>query len=336
MTGQPWPDWNTMALNPNRVDLISSWIAQAYANGANFMVPHAMWSYSEVAPGNPYYYLTPGELEPIYNFVADNSELFDDYEAVANVGLVYVHNAYRNNSLDVYAAAGELMEQNIPFELLIAGDEWWPKTLSDSDQLNRLQELSVVVETNATSQYIDSVQQSVLDGVSGKTVTWDNNDLSALLNLLDREIDVSASDVAAFPRMHASDPVAPSILHLVNRNYNSSTSTLTSQNNFTVTLTDQLFNGEIQSALYHRPGASTLNLLVTDGNGDVTITIPNLSDWGVLELTTAIPGDVDGNGKVDGFDFLKWQRGESPNPLSQSDLDAWEANYGAVAPLAAA
>ncbi len=25
---------------------------------------------------------------------------------------------------------------------------------------------------------------------------------------------------------------------------------------------------------------------------------------------------------VDGFDFLKWQRGDSPNPLSASDLDA--------------
>ena len=38
---------------------------------------------------------------------------------------------------------------------------------------------------------------------------------------------------------------------------------------------------------------------------------------------------------VDDFDFLQWQRGEAPNPLSQSDLNDWEANYGAVAPLSA-
>jgi hypothetical protein len=41
-----------------------------------------------------------------------------------------------------------------------------------------------------------------------------------------------------------------------------------------------------------------------------------------------LPGDFDGDGLVTGADFLMWQRGESPNPLSASDLAAWEANYG--------
>ncbi|MGI9456903.1 MAG: PEP-CTERM sorting domain-containing protein, partial [Aeoliella sp.] len=49
----------------------------------------------------------------------------------------------------------------------------------------------------------------------------------------------------------------------------------------------------------------------------------------------ATPGDFDGDGDVDGADFRKWQRGESPNPLSQSDLADWEANYGATASLSA-
>ena len=41
--------------------------------------------------------------------------------------------------------------------------------------------------------------------------------------------------------------------------------------------------------------------------------------------------DFDDDGDVDGNDFLAWQRGESPNPLSQSDLDNWQASFG-VAP----
>jgi hypothetical protein len=33
-------------------------------------------------------------------------------------------------------------------------------------------------------------------------------------------------------------------------------------------------------------------------------------------------------GDFNGADLLGWQRGESPNPFSQSDLAGWEANYG--------
>jgi hypothetical protein len=40
------------------------------------------------------------------------------------------------------------------------------------------------------------------------------------------------------------------------------------------------------------------------------------------------PGDFDEDGDVDGRDFLVWQRGESPMPLSAGDLAEWQANYG--------
>lgn len=53
-----------------------------------------------------------------------------------------------------------------------------------------------------------------------------------------------------------------------------------------------------------------------------------------LKLTLGDPGDFDLDGDVDGDDFLKWQRGESPMPLSAADLMDWENNYG-MAPLVA-
>jgi hypothetical protein len=40
------------------------------------------------------------------------------------------------------------------------------------------------------------------------------------------------------------------------------------------------------------------------------------------------PGDFNGDGIVDGSDLLAWQRGDSPSPLSNTDLNAWQANYG--------
>ncbi len=39
-------------------------------------------------------------------------------------------------------------------------------------------------------------------------------------------------------------------------------------------------------------------------------------------------GDFDADGDFDGTDFLRWQRGGSPNPLSATDLAAWQNAYG--------
>lgn len=49
------------------------------------------------------------------------------------------------------------------------------------------------------------------------------------------------------------------------------------------------------------------------------------------------PGDFNGDGDVDGDDFIMWQQRESPNPFSASDLADWEANYGTdISPTSAA
>jgi hypothetical protein len=53
------------------------------------------------------------------------------------------------------------------------------------------------------------------------------------------------------------------------------------------------------------------------------------------KLTSGTPGDFDVDGDVDGADFLRWQRGGSPNPLSAGDLATWKANFGASATVAA-
>jgi hypothetical protein len=65
----------------------------------------------------------------------------------------------------------------------------------------------------------------------------------------------------------------------------------------------------------------------------------NGADMGAFEVQTALWADFDLDGDVDGGDFLAWQRGLSPQPLSTADLALWQAGYGqttaAVPPLAA-
>ena len=50
---------------------------------------------------------------------------------------------------------------------------------------------------------------------------------------------------------------------------------------------------------------------------------------GLIDLIATGPnGDFDGDGDVDGRDFLRWQRGGSPAPFSSTDLAAWQNAYG--------
>jgi len=56
----------------------------------------------------------------------------------------------------------------------------------------------------------------------------------------------------------------------------------------------------------------------------------------IVEEVPLLDGDFDGDGDVDGLDFLKWQRGKLASPLSASDLADWEMNFGTATPLSAA
>jgi hypothetical protein len=51
-----------------------------------------------------------------------------------------------------------------------------------------------------------------------------------------------------------------------------------------------------------------------------------------LITKAGLPGDFNDDDLVDGQDFLIWQRGGSPTPLSAGDLTDWRTNFGTVAP----
>lgn len=82
-------------------------------------------------------------------------------------------------------------------------------------------------------------------------------------------------------------------------------------------------------------GLPELSFVGKYGNANLFISYLG-GDGNDITLLSANLGDFDVDGDVDGFDFLKWQRGESPFALSKTDLANWETNYGWVAPEAAA
>ncbi len=65
--------------------------------------------------------------------------------------------------------------------------------------------------------------------------------------------------------------------------------------------------------------------------------VPMLGVWDDLTataITTGTPGDIDGDGDVDGQDFLLIQQGFG-DTTDQQDLDDWHTNYPTAAPIAA-
>jgi CubicO group peptidase (beta-lactamase class C family) len=55
--------------------------------------------------------------------------------------------------------------------------------------------------------------------------------------------------------------------------------------------------------------------------------LSSMMHYAILQAI-AEPGDFNLDGTVDGADFLAWQRGNSPNPMSAGDLAVWQTNYG--------
>jgi T5SS/PEP-CTERM-associated repeat protein/autotransporter-associated beta strand protein len=95
-------------------------------------------------------------------------------------------------------------------------------------------------------------------------------------------------------------------------------------------------------------GTDSINALFFNGVGQATGTWGSLlsaathksnffTGAGLLEVTSFNPGilgNFDEDGDVDGHDFLSWQRGESPEPLSAGDLADWRAHFGTASSVA--
>jgi autotransporter-associated beta strand protein len=82
--------------------------------------------------------------------------------------------------------------------------------------------------------------------------------------------------------------------------------------------------------------ANGARLATVDGSGSFVVNYGPASTFDTTQvvlsafLPSGLDGDFDNDGDVDGRDFLVWQRGGSPSPLSAGDLADWKANFGAT------
>jgi hypothetical protein len=245
--------------------LVGGWIAQAYAFGHHFAAPVD-------APA-----CSADDVGLLYRFVRDNAPLFDGYEAVAKVGLIYDNAAFVQGERDAMDACECLARMNVPFRILVAGDGEVEQRL-DGGELARL---SLIVA--AKPLYLDDDQKGVLEPFRSRVIAWPCGDrLSGLLPPLIR-LD-GAADVTAVPRARAGDPSAPYVCHLVNRSHDAALDSPAPLTDFRVRFAQSLFDAPVTRAVLYAPGRDPKELELVRVPGGCAVVVPELDLWAVLKL----------------------------------------------------
>ena len=274
---------------------IGLWIAQAYAHGHVFMAPDKMWTLRIPGEADRWYYAEPDDYTALYHFVRDYPQLFDGNESAASVALVFSNKAVRqylgerlsaghlggqNRSAPrtpLYEACQALSAANIPYRLLVAGDEWVADRLLDAD----LSAYRAVLRFEPS--HLDEAQEAKLGDVGARLLTWRGAD--DLLARTGGDIEIrGASGVSALPRYTPGDDSAPLVCHLLNANYDMDSDSYESLRDLELRVSERLLGKTFSRATLYAPGCQPRAIPCRADETGTTVTIPELTMWGVLQL----------------------------------------------------
>ncbi len=281
----PYPDAFAALYDRSAPRQARGWIAQAYAMGSVFTIPGNIWL------GSGYPTWDPGweVYADLYEFVHDNSELLDDYQAVSNVALAYsVYASLLESGMDGSITARQtlkyLVEENISFDLKIFGDPDRPITPTTE----QLEEYDAVVY-DSDIQYLTAEQNAIFSSTGAKAVSINNP--NGITQLLSWKIDVLSENtvsndlISALPRM-SSKTEAPYVLHLLNRKYNASEDEAQTHDGISVKIPSATFPNAITGAKLHMPNKPSIDLSLETNSGMTILNIGTFdSCWGMIELS---------------------------------------------------
>lgn len=124
-TASGW-DWAWIAAN-EKPGMVRAWIAQAYAFGSVFMVPHNQWCYTP-EKGTHWWRGKPEEFAHLYRFVREHRDLFDGHLPLTTT-LLEVDDARFEKAK---ALALAMLEANVPFAVLYRTPNGRPHTAGNA------------------------------------------------------------------------------------------------------------------------------------------------------------------------------------------------------------
>lgn len=252
--------------------LVRGWIAESYAAGHFLMAPHHQWCYT--SEKGTHWYDGPTEAyAPLYRFVREHADLFDGYETLVDVGVLYSHTSVRRNRQPLLEACAALAQKNVSYRLIVAGDSLLAHPLS-GEELASAPGLIVVRPVE-----LDPAAWGWVNGEGGRGRVFEGVEeaLAKVRPAVRIEGDVP---VRALPRVK---PGEAAVIHLLNRDYDPDADDVRPLRNVTVIFgpaAGGLADGD-RCTLF-APGSEPVELPVSDHR----VTVPELGLWAVLQWET--------------------------------------------------
>lgn len=275
---------------------IRLWIAQAYAHGHVFMAPEKMWTLRFKGQPDRWYQSKPGDYEDLYHFVRDYPTLFDDYESVESVALIFSNKAVRQYlgdqlgsghlggqnrtapKTELVKACIALSQANLPYRIIVAGDEWIKDDLLEAD----LSSYRAIVRFEPS--HLTAEQEEKLQEARDRLVTWSG--AADLLQRAGRDVAVGggAENITVLPRHQPSAPEAPLIAHLLNSNYDPESDRFATVRDLRLSIAQSMLKRAFSRAAFFAPGKQPVAVDCQGTEADTSILVPELDMWGVLKL----------------------------------------------------
>ncbi|MCS7187101.1 MAG: hypothetical protein RMK89_09135 [Armatimonadota bacterium] len=265
-------DWAWIAAN-EKPGLVRTWIAQAYAFGSTFMVPHRQWCYTQ-EKGTHWWEGKTEDFAFVYRFVRENANLLDGYRSLASLALVYTH----ANFNEIRSAAIELLKANVPFAILVA-----EPSLGVSTSKGELTdyEFLLVGKQPLPSGFAKEIHPKT------QVIQW--NGLDKLPETIRHQVSVKGDGEVRVSLRYKPDSLkAPIVCHLLNQNYDVQTDDVR-PTDVTVFISRSLLSkamrGEPRQAIVRMPKRPPQRVPVRLDKEGLTFSVENLGLWAVVEIS---------------------------------------------------
>ncbi len=269
-TGEDW----ILAGEKDMPVRIKRWIATAYAHGHFFMYSWNKWGFSEET-GTQWYQIPIEYYEQYCNFISENPELFDGFEPVETIAILYENEVIRNGNNEVKNICRDLNYANIPNGLAVSGDEWLVHPLTQKD----LSDFDCLIIPTATNLSVN--EKELLDEYAQdhKIVNWTTSEET--VSKLPRLLKIENTDkVWALPRKKENKMV----IHLLNQDYDEQLDKMNIKSGFQLFLDNQLTGNTDRTFTLYLPNEKPVKLNTQKVKNGTMATIPSLDLWGIVKV----------------------------------------------------